>query len=81
MPMILLDRRGHAERRHIDALAIMRVISWHHTHLGRTRAITAARELLTRAPHEPADWAPALVDGRAHLEGDTHLGLRLVYGN
>ena len=79
--MILLDRRGHAEQRHVDALAIMRVISWHRVNLGRTRAITAARELLHRTAHEPGDWAAALVDGRAHLEGDTHLGLRLVYGN
>lgn len=79
--MILLDRKGHAELRHVDSLAIMRVLGWHRTHLGRARAVAAAHELMNREPHEPSDWATALVDGRAHLEGDTTRGLRLVYGN
>jgi hypothetical protein len=59
----------------------MRVLVWHHSHLGRASAVAAARELMNREAHEPSDWAAALVDGHAHLEGDTTRGLRLVYGN
>jgi hypothetical protein len=79
--MILLDRRGHAEQRHVDAVTIMRVLGWHREQLGAQHAIAAARELLRGGRTDPTDWAQALVEGRARLEGDTRSGLRLVYGD